>query len=105
MSAIAGFDYKLPDDWRVLTIVEADKPCGALLIKGPEIHIGVMRPTYLRGLIRSVLVDMLKDHKTVVTTVRDEHVPGHKFVQRIGFVKTRSDGGLTHYELKEARHA
>lgn len=89
--------------WHVLAVVDGSV-IGAVLVCGPEVHIGITRPVFLRPLIRDVIGKQVKEYGRSITMVRESHEVGHKFVQRIGFKPVKTEAGLVHYELKELKH-
>jgi len=89
--------------WQVLAVVDGSV-IGAVLVCGPEVHIGITRPVFLRPLIRDVIGKQVKEYGRSITMVRESHEVGHRFVQRIGFKPVKTEAGLVHYELKELKH-
>lgn len=107
LSALAesvGQRLDLGPGWQVLAVVDGSV-IGAVLVSGPEVHVGVTRPCFLRPLIRDVIGDQLRKFGKSITKVRESHSVGHKFVQRIGFKPIKTEDGLVHYELKELNYA
>lgn len=105
LEQVVGQPMPIGPEWRVLPVVDGDECLGAILVNGSEVHIGIARPLFLRGLIRTVLESIRAEHGVVTTKVRQQHAPGHRFVQRLGFKPVGEAGPLVLYEMKEARHA
>jgi hypothetical protein len=107
LSALAesvGQILDLGPEWQVMAVVDGSV-IGAVLVCGPEVHVGVTRPCFLRPLMREVIGDQIRRFGKSITKVRDSHGIGHRFVQRIGFKPVKTEGGLVHYELKELNYA
>jgi len=100
-----GFNADAPNGWDVLAIVDGDNVIGGVLVKGPEAHIGVTRTTNIRHVLRKVIGDQIKAHGYATTSVRKTNTRGQRFVERIGYTKSREDEALIHYVLKELRYA
>lgn len=104
LSESCGVRVEPGPEWRVLAVVDGPV-IGAVLVSGPEVHIGITRPCFLRGLMREVIAGQIKEFGRSITRVRESHAIGHRFVQRIGFKPIKTENGLVHYELKELNYA
>lgn len=104
LSESVGQRIEIGPEWDVFAVVD-ESVIGAVLVCGPEVHVGVTRPCFLRPLIRDVIGSQVERFGKSVTKVRESHAIGHKFVQRIGFKPIKTESGLVHYELRELRYA
>ena len=104
LAQACGCEIQPSPDWQVLAVVDGSV-IGAVLVCGPEVHIGITRPVFLRPLIRDVIGRQVKEYGRSITMVRESHEVGHKFVQRIGFKPVKTEAGIVHYELKELKYA
>ena len=92
-----GERLPIGDEWHVVAIVDGEV-IGGVMRKGREVHLGITRPVFLRGLIRQYM------RGDEVTTVRASHAVGRRFVERLGFVQTGESGEVIRYELKGLNH-
>lgn len=104
LSDSVGQPLVIGPGWDVLAVVDGSV-IGAVLVSGSEVHIGITRPCFLRGLMRQVIAGQVRKFGISITKVRESHAIGHKFVQRIGFKPVKTVDGLVHYELKELNYA
>lgn len=98
IGASVGAVLGIGSDWFVAAICDGPDVVGGVLRRGSEVHVGTLKPMFLRGLIRQ----FLKPGDT--TKVRESHSAGDKFVRRLGFVEVSRAGGIVEYELKGLRH-
>lgn len=99
ISSSCGANLEIGPEWEVLAICEGDEVVGGVLRLGTEIHIGTVRPVFLRGLIRQFV------RPGDTTRCRETHTHGRCFVERLGFELVCIQGGIAHYHLREAKHA
>lgn len=99
ISRSCGVHLEIGPEWEVLAICDGQEVVGGVLRLGTEIHIGTVRPVFLRGLIRQFV------RPGDTTRCREKHVSGRRFVERLGFELVRVEGGIAHYTLREAKHA
>lgn len=80
---------------------------GAVMIRGNEVHVAVVKKAegrwLSRRLIRSVLGRLLSEYGVVVTSVMQENDRGRRFVERLGFQKVGEEKGIVGYELRQLR--
>lgn len=99
ISRSCGVSLEIGPEWQVLAICQGDEVVGGVLRLGTEIHIGTVRPVFLRGLIRQFV------RPGDTTRCRETHTSGRRFVERLGFELVCIQGGIAHYHLREAKHA
>lgn len=97
-------DAPIPEGWEVLAVIDAGAVVGAVLVNGPEAHIGINGSRNIRHVLRSVIGAQLERYGYATTSVRKCNEAGHRFVSRIGYVKTHEQGGIVHYVLRELRY-
>lgn len=80
---------------------------GAVMIRGNEVHVAVVKSAegrwLSRRLIRSVLGRLLSEYAVVVTSVMKGNERGQRFVERLGFQRVGEKEGTIGYELRELR--
>ncbi len=80
---------------------------GAVMVRGNEVHVAVVKTAegkwLSRGLIRRVLGTLIAEHGSAVTSVMRDNQRGQRFVERLGFKKTKEDKDTIGYELHELR--
>jgi ribosomal protein S18 acetylase RimI-like enzyme len=80
---------------------------GAVLVKGNEVHVAVVQESkgrwLSRRLIKEVLGKIIEQYGVAVTAVMSDNEQGQRFVERLGFVKIRSEEKKAHYELRKLR--
>lgn len=99
ISRSCGAQIELAPGWEVLAICDGPEVVGGVMRLGSEIHIGTVRPVFLRALIRQFV------RPGDTTRCRETHASGRRFVERLGFELVRVEGGIAHYTLREAKHA
>lgn len=99
ISRSCGAHLEISPEWQVLAICQGDEVVGGVLRLGTEIHIGTVRPVFLRSLIRQFV------RPGDTTRCRETHTLGRRFVERLGFELVCIQGGIAHYHLREAKHA
>jgi len=90
-------------DYRVRAIVTGGEAIGAFFTKGPEVHVAVVPRHHRRWLTRSLLREglqpIIRKYGYATCSVMADNDRGDRFVRRLGFVPTRDDGRMTHYEV------
>ena len=76
-------------DWEIVPFVQRSKMIGGVMIKGNEIHLGLIeKPTAsIRKNIRQVLAPLFNKYGFVVTSVNKSNQNGLNFCKRLGFVE------------------
>ena len=89
--------------WESVDYLIRDELAGNGLIKGTEIHVTLGEQFRKRGLrreaIRAFLRPLFEREGYLTTRVLVDHKEQQKFVERIGFEKTWSDGRFNYYLL------
>ena len=95
------FDDSLFEDFEIKTLYKNEVPVGTLFIKGPEIHVAILkehRKRWLsRSLIKEVLNPIVKKYGHVITAVMEDNYIGRDFVMRLGFVPWTIRDRVIHY--------
>jgi hypothetical protein len=104
ISVAVGRQCTFPEQVEVIAIVDNAVVGGVVVIEN-EVHVGVVRPIYCRGLIRELFKPILKKYGKATTKVRAANTIGQKFVERLGFTKTGTSEEVVTYELHRIRHA
>jgi hypothetical protein len=94
-------------DWSVVPLKQQGKIIGAVIAKENELHIGYgEKPTasILRHL-RDTLVKTINTFGFAITVVDSKNEKGLTFCQRLGFVKTKVDGGLVYLKCTRCNYA
>ena len=99
ISESCGMRVDVGDEWQVLAICDGESVVGGVMRMGREIHVGLIRPIFIRGLIRG----FVKPGDT--TRCRESNTKGRRFVERLGFELNCVEGGIAHYTLREVKHA
>jgi hypothetical protein len=89
-------------DFELVPIWYRGKTVGAVMRRGPEVHIAI-EPTYqgriwLRPVLQHELQETIKRFGRAVTSVSNDHVIGHRLARLLGFRVTSKDHTMTHYE-------
>lgn len=91
--------------WDFLPIERNGEVCGAVMRKGPEVHIALLpeaqNHTWIRGDIRRELSKVIADHGHAFTWVRDGHTVGHRLAKILGFKQKTNCIGQVRYECTE----
>jgi len=78
---------------------------GAVMVRGNEVHVAVVKSAegkwLSRKLIRQILGRLISEYGMAVTTVMKDNERGQRFVERLGFKKTKEERGTIGYELHE----
>lgn len=89
--------------WETHDYIVNGEVIGTGMSKGTEIHVALSKAHYKKGLRRDAIRTFLKplfDRIGFLTTrVLIEHAEQARFVERIGFEKTWSDGRFNYYLL------
>jgi len=87
-------------DWTATEI-----ECGIVLSRGTEIHFAC-KPGVVgtRRLLREHLGRVISQHGFATTRVPRSRQTGHRFVTRLGFIKTHADALDIHYKIERMRH-
>jgi ribosomal protein S18 acetylase RimI-like enzyme len=95
----------------VRAITKDGTTIGALVSRGPEVHVAVLPEFRGRWLsarfIREVLSPILSQWGYATATVMADNYRGQRFVERLGFKREREVSGIIHYRLNahEGPHA
>jgi GNAT superfamily N-acetyltransferase len=88
-------------DWDIEPVTVGGEVVGALLMRGPEIHCGVVpdaRRRWMRKeLLQRTLGRLVRRYGYAMTRITADHTPGIEFVRRVGFEQTGSTGNLTEW--------
>lgn len=97
----------LTKGWEVMPVRLAGRIIGAVIRNKDEIHIGVVqRPLgAMRAVARDAIGDTMEKYGRATTCVRLSHPYGVRFCERLGFVQTRTEGGIVHLTCERPRHA
>ena len=76
-------------DWEILPFVQRGKMIGGAMIKGNEIHLGLIeKPTAsIRKNLQELLKPLFEKHGFVITSVHISNQNGLNFCKRLGFVE------------------
>lgn len=96
-------DLSLLDDWEVIPGFIDGVHAATALLKGTEIHFGIVpafrRKAILRRRTQEFLRPLLERRGYLVTRVQLESHNKRRFVERVGFKPTWSDGQFQFYLL------
>lgn len=88
--------------FEIVPILYCGDTVGAVMRRGPEIHIAIHPDQQGKIWLRPVLVremrETLRRHGRAVTSVANEHHTGHRLARMLGFRVTSVDNAMTHYE-------
>ena len=89
--------------WESIDYIIGSEVAGSGLIKGTEIHVTLGEKHRKHGLrrdaIRAFLLPLLNREGYLTTRILVDHKEQQKFIERIGFEKTWSDGRFNYYLL------
>lgn len=98
-----GVDYRAFHDWEVVPGFIDGEHAATAIVKGTEVHFGVMSEFRGRAISRrrtqEFLGPLLDRHGYLTTRVQLKSHDNQKFVERIGFKPTWSDGQFQYYLL------
>ena len=89
--------------YSAIPIHDGDELIGGVMVKGAEVHVGVIRTPRgaKRGMFRKVLNDIVEKHGYVTTLVLIDNHAGIKFCTRLGFVEVaRNDFAIVYRREK-----
>lgn len=99
----------LPSDWRIVYVHRRGVIAGAFVVRENEIHCerhAVFDGCWLtRQDLERLTKPLFSEYGFIRTSVRESNEEGHRFVKRLGFMETRRENGLRHYETKRIKHA
>lgn len=99
---------ELSGDWEFEPVRVCGAIVGAVMMRGAEIHAGVVpeaRRRWLgKGLIRRTLARIVSEHGHAWTRVQEANAAGHAFVRRFGFELCGTEDGAAVYILKGRQH-
>lgn len=89
--------------WDVRAVIVDHEAVGGIATKGCEIHCGVVPKAsgrwFSKRVFKETIGQLLDEYGMAATTVRNENLVGHDFVQRLGFIPVVSDKKVTRYEI------
>ena len=78
---------------------------GAVLIKGPEIHCaGITKGWLTRKVIRTHLTRLIGQYGYATAMIHINDIQGQALAERLGFVRTGSNGLDCFYKIERATH-
>ena len=91
------------EPWEAVEHLVDGQLAASAIVKGTEIHFAIA-PAYRRRLIRkentrAFLAPLMELRGFLTTRLKLEHAAERRFVERIGFVPTWSDGQFQYYLL------
>lgn len=92
-------------EWEIVPIVRSGAEVGEVMRQGKEVHVAINKEyrnsAFSKKNIKDVLGTMLEREKFLTTKLPsgDER---RKFVERFGFVLTRSDNGIDYFWLESS---
>lgn len=81
--------FMLLDGWEFIPVEHEGEIRGSVMVKGNEVHIGIVPESqgkiWLRSVIRKQLAKLFNDHDELVTYIHGTHSVGHRLAVLIGF--------------------
>lgn len=78
---------------------------GAYFNRGNEVHAAVMpeaRGMWFSKRVVRWINSLLSEYGVLTTKVMADHIPGHEFAKRLGFVKTGQTGQIVYYKKESS---
>ena len=96
----------LLDSWDVIPLSQDNKIIGAVIIKGPELHVGygVAPKASVLKHIKIALIPVLNKYGFALTIVKETNLTGLKFCKRLGFKIVSQDLNGIHMKCEKCNY-
>ena len=93
-------------DWDVVPLMQKHELIGAVILKKNEIHVGYAKKPMASIIlhIKKTLSNIIKQFGFAITTVDSKNEKGLIFCKRLGFVTTKTDGGLVYLKCERCNY-
>jgi hypothetical protein len=93
-------------DWDVIPLMQSKELIGAVILKKNEIHVGYAKKPMASIIlhIKKTLSNIIKQFGFAITTVDSKNEKGLIFCKRLGFVTTKTDGGLVYLKCERCNY-